>query len=145
VGPEDQVYIPDSLNHVIRRVDHDGMITTIAGVGRPGFAGDGGPATSALMDAPQAIVFDDRGNLIFDDEHNHAIRIISRDGRISTLIGTGTAGYAADGMMAAEAPLNDPEGILVRRDGTLLISDGGNGRVLEITEDGKIRNFAGRC
>ncbi len=144
VDAEDQVFIPDSLNHVIRRVDHEGMITTIAGVGRPGFAGDGGPATSALVDAPQALVFDHRGNLIFDDEHNHAIRMIDRDGRISTLIGTGTAGYAADGMMALEAPLNDPEGILVRQDGTLLINDGKNGRVLEITGSGEVRNFAGR-
>ena len=144
VDSQDRIYIPDAHNHAIRRVDHDGIITTIAGTGRPGFAGDGGPATSAQVDGPQDIVFDDRGNLIFDDEHNHAIRTITPDGRISTLVGTGSRGCAADGTLATEAPLNDPEGILVRMDGTLLISDSSNKRILELTPDGKVRNFAGR-
>jgi sugar lactone lactonase YvrE len=143
VNAEDHVFISDSFNHVIRRVDHNGIITTIVGAGRRGYAGDGGPATSALLDTPQAVVFDHRGNLIFSDEHNNAIRKISRDGRISTLMGTGTAGYATDGTLAAEAFLHDPEGILVRKNGNLLINDGRNRRILEITKGGKVRNFAG--
>jgi len=144
VDKQDRVIIPDSLNHVIRRIAHDGTIETIAGVGRPGYAGDGGPATLALLDAPQAIVFDRDGNLIFGDEHNHVIRMISSDGTISTVVGTGTAGLAADGAKASEAPLNDPEGLLLRSDGTLIVNDGRNRRILEITAGGTVLNFAGR-
>lgn len=144
VDPEDRVVVSDSLNHVVRRVAHDGSIATIAGVGRPGYAGDGGPATLALLDAPQAIVFDPDGNMIVDDEHNHVIRKITSDGIISTIIGTGKAGRAVDGTKVSNAPLNDPEGMLVRRDGTLIVNDGSNRRILEITASGIVRNFAGR-
>lgn len=143
-GPEDRIYIADSLNHVIRRVDHDGTITTVAGVGQPGYAGDGGPARSARLDTPQALAFDGLGRLIISDEHNHALRIVGSDGRISTLVGTGRAGYAEEGTPIAEAPLNDPEFMLVRQDGSILICDRRNSRVLELADDGLVRSFAGR-
>jgi len=84
------------------------------------------------------------GNLIIGDEHNHAIRVVGLDGRISTMVGNGKAGYAADGTSPAEAILNDPEYVLARRDGSLLNSDGRNGRLLEVTPDGLIWTFAGR-
>jgi sugar lactone lactonase YvrE len=144
VDGEDRLYIADSENHVIRRVDHDGTISTVAGVGDPGYAGDGGPARLALLDTPQDIAFDQRGRLLVNDEHNHALRIVEQDGRISTLAGTGAPGFTADEERAASAQLNDPEHLLVRSDGSLLITEGDNFRVLIIRPDGRVWSFAGR-
>jgi trimeric autotransporter adhesin len=140
---EDNLLIADSQNHVIRRVGRDGLITTVAGSGQPGYAGDGGQARAAKFDTPQSLFVDAQGRLYVGDEHNHAVRVIERDGTIRTLIGNGRAGFAGDGQQAASAALNDPENIWIRKDGSVLITDGDNGRVRRIAPDGVVSTFAG--
>lgn len=139
-----RLLIADSENNRIRRVGHDGVITTIAGTGAAGFGGDGGPALAAQFNVPQALALDAQGRLYIGDEHNHALRAIEVDGTVRTLIGAHGHGYAGDGGPAALAQLADPENILVRRDGTLLITARDNARVRSITPDGKINTWAGR-
>ena len=144
IDGKDRLLIDDSNNHVIRRVDDNGVITTIVGSGRKGYAGDGGPALEARLDTPQALFLAAKPLLYVGDEHNHVVRVLGPDGTLSHLIGTGEPGFAADGTPARVAPLNDPEGILVREDGSIIILDGDNGRVIEIDTEGRARNFAGR-
>ena len=144
VDGEDRLLIADSFNHVIRRVNNDGTITTIFGSGRQGYSGDGGLASAASFDTPQSLYVDAYGRTYIGDEHNHAIRFITPDGLISTLIGTGVAGFSEDGSLASEAQLNDPEYMFVRRDGSVVISEGDNGRILVIRRDGTLHTLAGK-
>jgi DNA-binding beta-propeller fold protein YncE len=143
----DNLLIADSQNHVIRRVGRDGVITTIAGAGEPGYAGDGGPARAAKFDTPQSLFVDARGRIYVGDEHNHAVRVIEGNGAlggtIRTLIGQGHPGFAGDGGPAASAELNDPENIWLRPDGSILITDGDNGRVRQVSPGGRVSTFAG--
>ncbi len=142
---QDRLLIADSYNHVIRRVDQSGIITTIAGVGQPGYAGDGGTALSAKFDTPQALFIDHNNQLFVGDEHNNSIRVISSNGNISTLIGTGTLGFALNGISPKQASLNDPETVIVsRHNSSILITDADNGRILKIGQDGLLSTFAGR-
>lgn len=140
---EDSLLIADSFNHVVRKVTGEGIITTVYGSGRQGYAGDGGPASAAAFDTPQSLYVDGDGRTFIGDEHNHAIRLVTPDGRISTLIGTGAAGFSEDGVLAAGAALNDPEYLFVREDGSVVLSEGDNRRVLIINQDGTLHTFAG--
>ena len=141
--PEGGLLIGDSENDVIRRVDAAGIITTVVGTGERGYSGDGGPAEAAQLNAPQFMqVIGDQ--LYIGDEHNHVIRMVNEQGVITTVMGTGLPGYAKDGTPASRAPLNDPEGFLVNADGTMLVLDSGNHRVLRVDADGHVWNFAGQ-
>jgi hypothetical protein len=144
VDDKDTLLIADTYNHVVRRVNNEGIITTIIGSGRQGYSGDGGPARAASLDGPQALYVDASGRTYVGDEHNHAIRVVSPDGLISTLIGTGVAGFNDDGTPGLDAQLNDPEYILIRKDGSLVISEGGNGRILVIGHNGRLQTLAGK-
>lgn len=136
--------IADGDNHRVREVDAEGRIGTRIGAGIPGFAGDGGDARAALFDAPQSLGFDCAGRLYVGDEHNHAIRVVAANGTVTTWLGTGEPGFAADGSAGSAAPLNDPENLLVLCDGALVVTDGDNGRVLRVSPAGVVRNVAGR-
>ncbi len=142
---KDHLYIADSSNNVIRRVDDDGIIRTIAGARKQGYAGDGGLATDALLDSPQFLLIDDNGRIFVGDEHNHAIRVITPEGTISTLLGgRAKANPDQSHTNAQEVILNDPEALLLQSDGSLLIVDGGNARVIRLRSDGTIEHYAGR-
>jgi sugar lactone lactonase YvrE len=141
---EGNLLIADSENDRIRKVGRDGIITTIAGCGQRGYAGDGGPALAAKFDVPQSLALDAKGRLYIGDEHNHAIRVVEPDGTIRTLIGGRGSGFSGDGLAASSAQLNDPENMWVRPDGSLLISDRGNVRMRIMTLDGIINTWAGR-
>lgn len=116
------LYISDTFNQRIRMVNPQGIITTIAGTGKAGFSGDGGPATSAQMSYPVDLAIDGTGNLYFSDNLNYRIRRINAQGVISTVVGTGLPGNSADGSPALSA-INDVEGLAVDAAGVLYFSD----------------------
>ena len=108
-------------------------LSTVAGTGEQGYAGDGGPATSALLNNPFDLAFDPAGNLCFSDTYNHCIRRIdARSGIISTIAGTGEAGFSGDGGPALQAQMNQPYGIVIDRAGNIFIADRLNKRVRRI-------------
>lgn len=144
VDQDDRLLIADSSNHVVRRVAQDGTISTIVGSGERGFAGDGGPAIEAKLDSPQEIVATASGEMYVNDEHNHAIRIVHPDGTIDTFMGRGTPGKSLDGVAQHDALLNDPEDILLRRDGSVLIIDGRNRRIISVSPERVFSTFCGR-
>ncbi|MEU9982143.1 RICIN domain-containing protein [Streptomyces sp. NPDC050856] len=137
------LYIAEYNNHRVRRITADGKISTVAGTGVAGSAGDGGPAVSAQLNRPQAVAVDDSGNLYIADSHNHRVRKVAADGTISTVAGTGTAGFDGDDGPATSAQLNSPLGVTVSRDGTLYFSDHRNHRVRKVAADGTISTVAG--
>ena len=143
VDPQGSVYIVDQGNSRVRQVSPDGKITTIAGTGKAGFSGDGGPATSARLMTPQGVAADGQGNVYIADYGNHRIRKVSADGRITTFAGTGKKGFSGDRGSAVAAKLDYPQGVAVDGKGNVYIADTGNSRVRKVTADGKIMTFAG--
>jgi len=127
------LYIADTGNNRIRRVGPDGTITTIAGDGAAGFAGDGGPATQAQLDAPAGVTVDPAGNVYIADTGNHRVRMVTPDGTITTIAGSDTATDVGDGGPAANARLVSPWGVAADNRGNLYIADAGDNRVRKIT------------
>lgn len=136
------VYIADKQNARIRRVSTAGIITTVAGNGIAGFAGDGGSAILARLNQPDDIAVDAAGNLYLLDQGNQRVRKVSA-GIISTVAGNGQAGFSGDGGQARTASLNNPQSIAVDALGNLYIADTGNDRVRLVSADGKIQTIAG--
>jgi hypothetical protein len=124
------LYFADSGNHRIRRIDTDGIITTVAGNGNLGYAGDGGPATLAELDRPVDIEIASDGTLYVADTFNSCVRAIAPDGIIRTVAGTcGERGFGGDGGSATRALLDRPYGIELDRDDNLFIADTHNHRI----------------
>lgn len=135
--------ISDSFAHRIRKVTPSGVISTIGGTGIAGFSGDGGLAKNAMFSYPAQIVFDSVGNMIVADQGNNRIRSISPAGIVSTIAGTGTAGYSGDGGPALSADLNNPWGLFLDTAGNLYFSDINNQVVRRIDISGIITTVAG--
>lgn len=128
------VYIADSNNHKIRKVDAStGIISAVAGTGSPGSSGDGGAATAAKIKRSEGVTVDDAGNLYIADTGNHKIRKVDAStGIISTLAGTGSSGDTGDGGLATWARLDSPRSAIVNAAGILHIADGGNHKIRKI-------------
>ena len=126
------LYIGDQGNNRVRRVDlATGTITTLAGTGAGGSAGDGGPSTAAQFNSPGGLAVDS-GNLYIADSHNNRVcRVDLGTGTITTVAGTGAAGFAGDGGPASAAQLNYPGGVAVGS-GNLYIAERGNNRVRRV-------------
>ncbi|WP_322755685.1 protein kinase domain-containing protein [Frankia sp. Cas3] len=137
------LYIADRNSKRVRRVGTDGTITTVAGTGTYGFAGDGGPATDAQLAYPTGVAVDNTGTLYIADQNNQRIRRVSTDGTITTVAGTGTYGFAGDGGPATHAQLTHPSGVAVDNTGTLYIADQNSNCVRRIGTDGRITTVAG--
>lgn len=116
------IYISDTWNSVIRKVNEQGIISTYAGNHTRSYKGDGGPATAAGLNYPVGIALDAEGNLYITDNFNHAIRQVTADGKITTIAGNGTKGYSGDGGPAVAARFNHPSGITISN-GQLYVSD----------------------
>jgi len=140
------LYFCDLDNQRIRTVDlRSRKTTSIAGSGRRGYTGDAGPAATASLNMPHEIQFDAARHLFIVERDNHAVRRVdARSGTISTIAGTGTAGFSGDGGPAARAQLRSPHSIAFAPDGRLLICDVGNHRIRRVDmRSGIIETYAG--
>ena len=148
-----RLLIVDQANQRIRRIDAEGVITSIVGIGEPGFGGDGGPATEAQIHNPVGqtalpagrVVSASDGTLYFADTGNHRVRRIDPDGTITTLAGVGSPGFSGEGTPATEAQLSSPRDVAVDAAGDVYIADASNHCVRRVDADGLIHTFAGQC
>ncbi len=143
IGPDGALYFCDLDNQRIRRLDlATKHVTTVAGDGVKAWKGDGGPAMQASLNMPHELRFDSKGDLFVAERDNHVIRKIDmKSGVISTVAGTGKAGFSGDGGPGTAAQLNQPHSIYFDVDGSLLICDIGNNRIRRLRA-GKIETWS---
>ncbi len=139
------LYFAETGNHVVRMYSVAGALSIVAGNGVQGFAGDGGAATAAQLDSPGGVAVDSKGNLYIADTHNHRVReVVASTGKITTVAGTGAAGFSGDGGAATAAKLDRPTALAVDGAGNLYIADTENHRVRKIAAaTGVIATVAG--
>jgi len=137
------IYIADTYNHRIRKVNSSGVITTFAGIGSPTFSGDGGQAASAGLNSPINVAVDSSGNVYIADSSNNRIRQVDNAGVITTFAGTGASSFSGDGGQAASASLNAPQGITVDLSNNVYIADTNNNRIRKVNAGGVINTIAG--
>jgi len=137
------VFIADSENYRVRKVNPAGIISTFAGNGLPGVSGDGGPAAFARIQYSSSVAVDAAGNLFIADPGGSRVRKVTPDGIISTFAGTGTPGFSGDGGPAASAQLAYPRGIAVDMAGNLFIADSNTNRIRKVNSAGVISTVAG--
>ena len=146
MGPDGALYITEVQHHRVRRLDlRTGELTTVAGNGTKGYSGDGGPATKAQLNEPYEVRFDGDGNMFFVEMQNHLVRRVDRkSGKISTVAGTGQAGYGGDGGPATKARFKNPHSIALDDRGYLYVADIGNHRIRQIDlSSGIVKSVAG--
>ena len=134
IDTDDRIYIADTGNHAIRRIDTDGTITTVAGIGEPGYSGDDGPGAAAALDTPSDIAVARNGTLYIADTMNNAVRMVRPDGTITTLAGTGERGFSGDGGPAAQATLDRPYGVEVALNDSVYVADTHNHRIRLVSD-----------
>jgi trimeric autotransporter adhesin len=137
------LYIADSLDNAVRKVTPAGVITTIAGTGLTGFAGDGGPATRAQLNRPRAVAVDTLGNVYVADSGNHRVRIIEAGGNIHTIAGNGGTEFFPGDSEGTSVSLSDPRGVAVDSAGNVYIADTGHNRIRKLFPSGAITTIAG--
>ncbi len=140
---EGNLYIADSLNHRIRKIGVNGLMSTVAGTGVRGYFGDGGAAAAAHLNAPLGIAADPMGNLYIADSGNHAIRKVNAAGVISTLAGSGARGYSGDGGPGPLARFNFPAAVAADGQGFVFVADTFNQRIRRVAPDGTVATIAG--
>ncbi len=134
------VFFSDTVSSVVRRIGTDGIITTVAGTGTPGYNGDNQPATSAQLSTPEGLAFDaNNGYLYIADRYNNRVRRVA-GGVISTFAGTGEAGTGGS-VFAVGARLFQPEGVAVDSTGNVFIADASNGQLKMVDPTGAISTF----
>jgi sugar lactone lactonase YvrE len=132
VDASGNLFIADWENYCIRKVNTNGIITTVAGGGNAGYSGDNGPATHAQLDMASGVAVDAYGNLFIADLYNSRIREVTPNGIITTVAGNGNFGYSGDNGAATNATLNAPYGVAVDASGNLLIADFLNSRIRKV-------------
>ncbi|MBA2114643.1 SMP-30/gluconolactonase/LRE family protein [Bremerella alba] len=147
IGPDGAMYVTEVENHRVLRVDlQSKQVTTVAGNGTKGYSGDGGPATEAQLNEPYEVRFANNGDMYFVEMQNHLVRKVdAKTGNISTVAGTGKAGYSGDAGPALNAQFNRPHSIaLSEDDSTLYVADIQNHRIRAIDlKTGVIHSIAG--
>jgi sugar lactone lactonase YvrE len=136
-------YVADGNANAIRRVATDGTITTVAGTGAWGYSGDGGRAAGARLAYPEGVAVSAAGILYIADSDNNRVRKVALNGVITTVAGSGTAGYSGDGGPATGARLSSPFGLAVDSAGALYIADKANHRIRKVSPNGVITTIAG--
>ena len=142
LGPDGSIYLADSYNYRIRKVDPTGAVTTLAGNGTYGPATDGVDATTSPLRYPQGIAVDAQGTVYFSDSYNYRIRRIGTDGILSTFAGS-SWGFSGDGRLAKAARIGLPTHLSLATDGTLWFTDNGNHVVWQVDLDGRAHVVAG--
>ena len=137
------LYVADRDNNRVRRVDPTGLITTVAGNGVRGYAGDGGPATSAQLCGPDGLAVDAHDNVYVADDCNNRVRRIGADGTITTVAGTGTGGNTGDGGPATTAQIDGPDGLAFDAGGNLFIATNPGLTIRRVDAKGRITTMAG--
>lgn len=146
VTPNGDIYIADSWNHCIRRIDaKTGVISTVAGTGTAGFSGDGGPADKATFDFIMCITLNPTADVLhIADLKNRRIRAVSLSGGlVETIAGNGKKGVPADGVTAVDAPLADPRAVAADSHGNVYILERGGNALRVVRPDGTIHTVAG--
>jgi len=146
IGPDGALYFCEVDNHRVRRLDlKTHTLSTVAGSGKQGYSGDGGPALTASLNQPYEVRFDKAGDMFFAEMQNHIVRRVDARTRvISTAAGTGQPGFSGDGGAANRAQLRQPHSIAFAPDGALLICDIGNHRIRRLDLNlGTISTYAG--
>jgi len=144
IDNDGNIYFSQISSSVIRKIDVNGTITTVAGIsGNYGETGDNGSATAAELDFPQGLAIDNNGNLYIADRENHKIRKVDTNGIITTFAGNGTEGYSGDGGQATLASLNNPQYVAVDNNGNVYISDWLNNRIRKVDVTGIITTYVG--
>ncbi|MBK8271290.1 MAG: hypothetical protein IPK83_24410 [Planctomycetes bacterium] len=136
-------YVADIDAHVVRYVDANRIISTVAGTGAPGYSGDDGSATDAQLNGPTRLRITPEGELLICDTDNHAIRKIGSDGKITTIAGTGIQGFSGDNGPATSAMLSSPYDLRFAPNGDLFIADSGNHVIRRVDATGKITTAVG--
>ena len=126
------IYVSDQLNHVVRKVNTAGIISTFAGNGIAAFNGDGGLATNASLNDPAGLAMDAAGNLYIGDNVNERVRRVDPSGLISTVVGNGSSGFTGDRGPAVTAEIDNPFGVALDDEGNLYVADTGNQRVRKV-------------
>ena len=129
------LYFTDLTQHVVRKVDAPGTITTVAGTGEPGFSADGTPALEAKLFKPLGLAVTPGGTVYFSDSRNNRVRTIADDGTLRTIAGGDVPGDAGDDGPATEASLNEPQGLALYGGDVLLVSDHYNNRIKAVKLD----------
>ena len=144
-GPDGSFYICEVDNHIVRKISPGGTMLTVAGNGRRGYAGDGGPALQAMLNEPYEVRFDSRGHMLFVEMKNQVVRKVDlKTGLISTVAGSGQPGFSGDGGPATQARLAQPHSIQLDSQDNLYICDIGNHRIRRVdATSGVISTFAG--
>jgi sugar lactone lactonase YvrE len=132
-----------TTGNCVLRIDANGMLTRVAGASSSGYSGDGATASAAQLNAPGGLALDSAGNLFISDTSNHRVRVVTPDGNIGTIAGTGVAGYSGDGGPAFTAALNGPQGLAADPYGDIYIADTNNSVVRKISPAGVITTYAG--
>ena len=142
--PKGNLFISDRLNHQIRKIDLNGNISTIAGVGDSDYYGDGGPALEAAFRDPNALASDKQGNIYIAEAANNRIRKIDTKGIVTTVAGNGEHADSGDGGPALQAAIRSMDDIAISPEGELHILGTNTHKVRKITQDGKIVTVAGK-
>jgi DNA-binding beta-propeller fold protein YncE len=146
IGPDGALYFCEVDNHRVRRLDlKTRTLSNVAGNGKQGYSGDGGPALEASLNQPYEVRFDHAGNLFFVEMQNHIVRRVDARTRIiTTVAGTGQPGYSGDGGPASQAQFRQPHSIAIAPDRALLVCDIGNHRIRRVDlTSGIISTYAG--
>jgi uncharacterized protein (TIGR03437 family) len=143
VDAHENIYVNDGSGR-IRRIDREGIVTTFAGNGEQGFAADGVPAVTTPLNSPGQISIGPAGDLFIADTGNHRVRKVGADGIVTTVAGTGKAGFSGDGGPAGSAQLSSPSGVAVDNAGNFYIADTANQRIRKVDTGGTITTLAAK-